>query len=49
MLAKNQESLNNNSYLSYIIMDLIIAKQRNGPTGSLKLKFNKNSSKFLNF
>ena len=49
MLAKNQENLNNNSYLSYIIMDLIIAKQRNGPTGSLKLKFNKNSSKFLNF
>lgn len=49
MLAKNQENLNNNSYLSYIIMDLIIAKQRNGPTGSLKLKFNKNSSKYLNF
>lgn len=49
MLAKNQENLNNSSYLSYIIMDLIIAKQRNGPTGSLKLKFNKNSSKYLNF
>lgn len=49
MLAKNQENLNNNSYISYTIMDLIIAKQRNGPTGNLKLKFNKNNSKYVNF
>ena len=30
------------------IIDLIIAKQRNGPTGSIKLKFNKKTTKYLN-
>ena len=30
------------------LMDLIIAKQRNGPTGNLQLKFDKNRTKYLN-
>lgn len=31
------------------LMELIIAKQRNGPTGIVKLKFYKNRTKFQNF
>ena len=29
------------------LTDLIIAKQRNGPTGSIKLKFDEKRTKFL--
>ena len=40
-------SSNNDQTVSLI--DLIIAKQRNGPTGTIKLKFNKKQTKFLDF
>jgi len=30
------------------IIDLIIAKQRNGPTGNIQLKFDKRRTKYLN-
>jgi len=46
MLTQNYEnglSINDNS-----IMELIIAKQRNGPTGNIKLKFNRKNSKYVN-
>jgi replicative DNA helicase len=33
---------------SHKIIDLIIAKQRNGPTGNIQLKFDKNRTKYLN-
>ena len=44
MLYKNQLS-NQNSEL----IDLIIAKQRNGPIGTIQLKFNQKQTKFYNF
>ena len=46
MLTQNRENglnINENS-----IMELIIAKQRNGPTGNIKLKFNRKNSKYIN-
>lgn len=46
MLTQNREnglSINANS-----IMELIIAKQRNGPTGNIKLKFDRKNSKYIN-
>ena len=33
----------------YYLTELIIAKQRNGPLGNIKLKFDPNKTKFLNF
>lgn len=44
MLYKNQYSNQNSE-----IIDLIIAKQRNGPIGTVQLKFNLKQTKFLNF
>lgn len=46
LLAKNQSSLfDSNESFSFI--DLIIAKQRNGPTGMIQLKFDKKRNKYL--
>ena len=49
MITKNKESPDKTYSSFYSIMDIIIAKQRNGPTGSVKLKFNQKNSKYLNF
>ena len=35
--------------LNYLLIELIVAKQRNGPLGRVKLKFNRNHMKFSNF
>jgi replicative DNA helicase len=40
---------NENDNLEYSLTELIIAKQRNGPIGSIKLKFDEKRTKFLNF
>ena len=50
MLYKNKDSIleqteNQNHYLT----ELIIAKQRNGPIGNVKLKFDQKKTKFSNF
>lgn len=50
MLARNTENLTNLKLNKHnLIMDLIIAKQRNGPIGSIKLNFNRKNTKYLNF
>ena len=46
MLSDNiSQGLNQNQQL----IELIVAKQRNGPTGIVRLKFNKNRAKFYDF
>jgi replicative DNA helicase len=47
MLYQNKSSTQVN--LDYQLIDLIIAKQRNGPIGTVKLKFDENRTKFFNF
>lgn len=50
MLYKNKNSnLNTNNSQTYDLTELIIAKQRNGPIGSIQLKFDQKKIKFLNF
>ena len=58
MLSKNNNNnnnLNNNfnqnqsNVQDYYLTELIIAKQRNGPTGSIQLKFYPKKTKFFNF
>ena len=45
MLSKQNKPENS----SYQIMELTIAKQRNGPLGTVKLKFDPNRTKFVDF
>ena len=47
MLYKNKQNEQSSSSTSQIT-ELIIAKQRNGPIGNVKLKFNEKQTKFLN-
>lgn len=50
MLYKNQDSnLKQTETENYYLIELIIAKQRNGPLGNVKLKFDPNRTKFSNF
>lgn len=50
MLYKNQEfHTQQNEIQDYQLTELIIAKQRNGPLGNIKLKFDPNRTKFSNF
>lgn len=50
MLYKNQDfHTKQNEIQDYQLTELIIAKQRNGPLGNIKLKFDPNRTKFSNF
>ncbi len=50
MLYKNQDfHMKQNETQNYQLTELIIAKQRNGPLGNIKLKFDPNRTKFSNF
>jgi replicative DNA helicase len=50
MLYKNQDFYTKqNEIQDYQLTELIIAKQRNGPLGNIKLKFDPNRTKFSNF
>ena len=50
MLYKNQDfHKKQNQIQDYYLTELIIAKQRNGPLGNVKLKFDPNRTKFSNF
>ena len=49
MLYQNhRNNLDSRQVNTIQLIDLIIAKQRNGPTGNLQLKFDKNRTKYLN-
>ena len=48
MLYQNyKDNLNESTFNPIKIIDLIIAKQRNGPTGNIKMKFDKIRTKYL--
>ncbi len=50
MLYKNKDfQIKQNEIQNYYLTELIIAKQRNGPLGNIKLKFDPSKTKFLNF
>ena len=49
MLHKNTSDRLNQNQQPVQLIDLIIAKHRNGPTGTVKLKFNKNRTNFHDF
>jgi replicative DNA helicase len=50
MLYKNKDFyMKQNETQNYYLTELIIAKQRNGPLGNIKLKFDPSKTKFLNF
>jgi len=50
MLYKNKDFyMTQNQTQDYYLTELIIAKQRNGPIGSIKLKFDPKKTKFFNF
>ena len=50
MLYKNKDfNIKQTKTQNYYLTELIIAKQRNGPLGNVKLKFDPNKTKFLNF
>jgi replicative DNA helicase len=50
MLYKNQNFyMKQNQTQNYQLTELIIAKQRNGPLGNIKLKFDPSRTKFSNF
>ena len=50
MLYQNQDfHRKQNEIQDYYLTELIIAKQRNGPLGNIKLKFDPNRTKFSNF
>ena len=49
MLSRNDNYNSNKSNdLDHLLIELIIAKQRNGPVGKIKLKFNQTQMKFSN-
>ena len=50
LLYKNNDlSLKQAEISDYDLTELILAKQRNGPTGNIKLKFDQKKTKFFNF
>ena len=50
MLYKDKDfHMTQNKPQNYSLTELIIAKQRNGPLGNVKLKFDPNKTKFINF
>ena len=50
MLYRNTEvQMKQSETDNYYLTELIIAKHRNGPLGNIKLKFDPNKTKFLNF